>query len=323
MENFLRSVAEVITVTAPIFVVIAIGYFIRRKKIIKEQSTIVLNKLAYNLGLPSLIFISLTKHKLSDIFNLKLVEVVYSAIFLFIIMISLFYYFIKTDAKTKGAMIVSSFRCNMAFMGFPVLLSAYGTLAVAKASLVVAFMMPFNITATILIFKFFSRREKKTHTGKLFLNLLRDPLILAAVLGIVVSYFNLNMSSVVINVFDILSGMAVALALLSIGASFKFFHIRKNIKLLSVVSFVKLILLPAVGLFFSIFVFKLGGFDRNIICILLSMPLAVVTFIMGKEHNSDHDFISSALILTTIISAITISGWLLALKLLDNIAIGY
>lgn len=281
---------------------------------IGEKATEALNKLAYNLGLPSLIFISIITHKLEDIFNLKVIEVIYSTLFLFIGLSLLVFSFPKTDRKTKGAMIVSSFRCNMAFIGFPVVLSAYGSLAMAKASLVVAFLTPLNVIFSVLIFRFFNR-EEKTSLSKLFLDLARDPLVVAALLGIIFSYFNFRIPVSIMSIFDILSGMAMAIALISIGASFKFFHIKENIKLLSLVSFLKLVVLPLVSLLLCIFVFRIGKLDRDIVCLLFSMPLAVVTFIMGKEHNSDYGFISSSLILTTLISAFTVSVWLLVLKL--------
>lgn len=316
MKGFILLVFEVFSITIPIFAVIAIGYFIRRRRIIKNESVLLLNRLAYNLGLPSLIFISIIRHKFSDIFNVKIVETIFATFIIFIIITVWSFYFIKTNNPTKSAMIVSSFRCNMAFIGFPIILSAYGSLAAAKASLVVAFLIPFNIIVTIIIFKFFNRRTEKTKTKRLLLSLGKDPLILSAVFGIVFSYFNIYIPVPVVKIFDILSGMAVAIALIAIGSSFEFFRIRENIKFLSLVSFFKLIILPAAALMFSMFVFKVDSLDRNVICLLSSMPVAVVTFIMGKEHHSDYDFISQALIVTTVASSITISFWLLILKLI-------
>ncbi|MBC7334085.1 MAG: AEC family transporter [Actinobacteria bacterium] len=314
MDRLFKSTLEVLNITFPIFAIVAIGYFMRRKKILDEKATEALNKLAYNLGLPSLIFISIISNKLEDIFNLKVIEAIYSTVVLFTGMSMLVFVFVKTDRRTRGAMIVSSFRCNMAFIGFPIILSAYGTLAMAKASLVVAFLTPVNVIFSVLIFRFFSG-EKDGSLSKLFLGLARDPLIIAAVSGIVFSYFNLRIPDSIMSVFDILSGMAMAIALISIGASFKFFHVRENMKFLSLVSLLKLMVLPLVGLLLCIFVFRINKLDRDVVCLLFSMPVAVTTFIMGVEHNSDYDFISSSLIFSTIVSAFTISMWLLVLKL--------
>jgi len=314
--NFLSATLEVLGITAPVFIVIAIGYFIRKKKIIGKESVQGLNKLAYNVGLPALVFVSIARYNFADIFNPEIIKIIYLTCAIFIPLVFILNFFIKVSDRTKGAMLVSSYRCNMAFVGFPIVLSAFGSLALARAGLVVAFLIPLNIISSVLIFKLYDRGKGNINVRKMLLSFILDPLILSAVLGIIFSYFSINLPVVLNRVLDILSGAGIALGLLSIGTSFSFFHIRKNLKLLFYVSAAKLILIPVIAFLLCSFVFKVDTFDRNIICILFSTPLAVVTFIMGKEYKSDHNFISSALILTTALSAVTISAWLLVLKLI-------
>jgi malate permease and related proteins len=316
VSNFLSILVEVLKTTLPIFIVIAIGYFIKIGKILNEEATEGLNKLAYNIGIPVIIFTSLIKYKISEIFSFKLILLFYVIFILFIFVVFLAYYFTKLDKKIKGAAIVSSYRCNSAFVGFPVLLSAFGTLAVAKAGIMVAFLAPLTIFSTVLIFKFFDLNAAGVSKKKLLIGLMRDPLILAAISGIIISYFGIDLPVIIDSVLDMFSGMAIAIALISIGASFKFIHIKENIKLILIASLSNLVLLPSLGLILSSFVFKISDIDRNIICILLATPLAVSAFIMGKEHGSDSNLISSVLIISTIVSAFTMSGWLIILKLI-------
>jgi malate permease and related proteins len=316
MSNFLSILVEVLKTTLPIFIVIAIGYFIKVGNILKEDATEGLNKLAYYIGIPVIIFVSLIKNKISEIFSFKLIILFYVIFVLFIFVIFLAYYFTKLDRKIKGAAIVSSYRCNFGFVGFPILLSAFGTLAVAKAGLMVAFLSPLTVFSTVLIFKFFDPDAAGVPRKKMLLGLMRDPLILAAILGIIISYFGIDLPVIIDSVLDIFAGMAIAIALISIGASFKFIHIKENIKLILIISLSNLVLLPLLGLILSSFVFKIGDIDRNIICILLATPLAVAAFIMGKEHGSESNLLSSVLIISTIVSAFTMSAWLIVLKLI-------
>jgi len=314
--DFLIIILEIIQITAPIFVVIAIGYFLRYKEIIKEESAATLNKIAYNIALPALFFLSITSYKLGEIFNTGIIKVIFTTYALFILIVFLLNFTFKVNKITRGALIVASFRCNMAFIGFPIILSAYGGLAMAKASLMVAFLVPTNIIISILIFKFSGRRAEGSGIKKLFTDLVTDPLIIAVVLAILFSYFEFKLPLALTGVLDIFSGMAVAIALLSIGASFKFLHLKNNIKLISYISFNKLLLLPVIAFIISTYIFKIDSFDRNIICILFSTPLAIAAYIMAKALRSDDELLSSALILTTVVSAVTISGWLLFLRLI-------
>ncbi len=312
--KFFSMLLEVINITAPIFIVIAIGFLIRKKNIISEDGVSLLNKLAYNIGLPSLIFLIITNYSLGDIFNVQIVKVIYLTYALLILLTILINFVIKRSGKTKGAIIVSSFRCNMAFVGFPIILAAYGDLALAKASLIVAFLIPVNIVATIIIFKFYNRREEGMGAGRLLLSFVKDPMIIGVISGILFSYFRIPVPEVFHESLDIISAMTVAIALLSIGASFRFVHLKNDFKMVSYAGFNKLILLPAVAFILSTFVFKVETFDRNVMVILFATPLAVAAYIMAKKLRSNHQLLASALILTTIASALTISAWLLLFK---------
>lgn len=306
-------------VTLPIFAVIAVGFFIKKKGIIKDQNVPLLNKLTYNFGLSSLVFLNIAENKLKEIFDVNILKVIFPTYFLFLIIVFLSFYFLKIKNKTKGAAIVSTYRSNMAFIGMPVLLYAYGSLATAKASIVIASLLPLNILTTALFLRLLNiqdSKDRKTGIKKLVIEIIIDPVLIAVVAGLIISYFSYEIPAPVFKFFEILSNLAVPLALISIGASFKFSHIKSNIKHLSLISFGKLILMPLLSLVFSIFIFKVGKLDRDIICILCAMPLAVATFIQSERYNSDTDFVSSALIITTLISAVTITAWLFILRLI-------
>ena len=312
--SFSGALLEVIRITVPIFIIIAIGFLIRRRKILSEEGVGLLNRLAYNIGLPSLIFLSITSYSLSDIFNIQIIKVIYLTYAILILLTILINLAVKRSGKTKGAIIVSSFRCNMAFVGFPIILAAYGDLALAKASLVAAFLVPVNIIVTMVIFKFYNRREEGIGAGRLLLNFVKDPMIIASISGILFSYLELRIPEIIYNSLDIISGMTVAIALLSIGASFKFVHLKNDFKMVSYISFNKLILMPVVVFVLSTFVFRVEAIDRNVMVILFATPLAVAAYIMAKELRSNHQLLASALIFTTIISALAISAWLLLFK---------
>ena len=314
--SFLRALLEVFQVTAPIFIVIAAGLIIRKIKIISDGGVSLLNRLAYNIGLPALFFLNITEYRLSEIFDIDIIKVIYSTYGIYFIILVLLSFLIKRNRRTRGAFIVSSFRSNMAFVGLPIVWAAYGALALARASLVIAFLVPVNIIATVLIFKFFNRGEEKLDAKKLIRNFATDPIIIATLLGIIFSYFGLGLPGFIHDSLDIISGMTVAIALLSIGASFRFDHLRDDLKANLYISLNKLILLPAIVFLVATFIYKTDTFDRNVMVILFATPLAVAAYIMAKELRSNHNLMASALIITTIISALTISGWLLVFKYL-------
>lgn len=327
MNPFFKIILEVAGTTLPIFAVVAIGFFIKKRGLISEEHVPVLNKLTYNFGLSALVFINITENKFSDIFDVKLLKVLLPAYFIYIATVFLALYFTKINIRTKSAIVVSAFRNNMAFIGMPILLYSFGNLASAKASIVIAVLLPLNIIMTALLFQIFNVSLTKPEDGqngiaagfnvkRLLKEIFLDPVIIAVAAGLLISYFNLLLPIPIKNIFSILSDMAVPLALISIGASFKFLHVKNNLKYLALISVSKLVVFPLIAMLFSFYVFKLASLDASVIVILFGTPIAVATYIQSAKYDTDHDFISSAIITSTIASAVTLSAWLFIVKMI-------
>ncbi len=334
MNPFFNTILEIAGTILPIFAVVAIGFFIKKRGLISEEHVPVLNRLTYNFGLSALVFIGITENKFSDIFNAKLLKVLFPAYFLYIAVVFLAFYFTKVNIRTKSAIMVSSYRNNMAFIGMPILLYSFGNLASAKASIVIAILLPLNIIMTAVFFQVFNvslnttpdeqnaaaaNGQKSIARGfnvkRLLKEIFLDPVIIAVLAGLLISYFNFQLPIPVKNIFSILSDMAVPLALISIGASFKFSHIKNNLKYLALISVSKLIVFPVIAMFFCFYVFKLASLDASVIVILFGTPIAVATYMQSAKYETDHDFISSAIITSTIASSVTLSVWLFIVKM--------
>ena len=312
--SFLSVLLDVAQVTAPIFIIIAAGFFIKKIKLIDENGVSLLTRLAYNVGLPALFLLNITRYSLSEIFNVGIIKVIYSTYAIYFVILILLALTLKRSRKTRGAFFIASYRVNMAFVGLPIIWAAFGGLALAKATLAIAFLVPVNVISSIIILKIFNRGEDKFEIRKLIKSVITDPIIISSILGIILSYLKVQLPGFIVSSLDIISGMTVAVALLSIGASFRFDHLKNDFKIVSYISFNKLILMPVLVFLTAKYLFKIDMSDRDVIVVLFAAPLAVAAYIMAKELNSNHSLVASALIMTTIISALTISGWLLVLK---------
>ncbi|MDD3519609.1 MAG: AEC family transporter [Actinomycetota bacterium] len=321
MNFYFKTFIDVLSVTIPIFVVVAIGYIFRKTGIISEKAVPGLNKIAYYLGLTTLIFTSIVKYDLKEIFNIGMVKTLYTTFAIFIVIVFISVYFLKVKRKTKGAIAISSFRCNMAFVGIPIIISAFGDIAGAKSSIIIGFMTPVNIIFSIIFLRILGGQDnERKKYGKLFLSFLKDPLVIAAVAGMLISYFSIPLPKAFLDILNILAGLAIPLALITIGASFKISHIKLNFKFLILVSLLKLIIEPFIAFLVGRYIYAINSIDIIITVILFGMPLAVAAYIMGREYDSDSDFISSALIFSTITSALTITLWLFFLKIFFRVA---
>jgi len=107
----------------------------------------------------------------------------------------------------------------------------------------------------------------------------------------------------------IISGMALPLALLVIGASLSFGLIKSHLKLALSAGFLKLLVLPALGiLMYLLLGLSVSQFLPGLI--LLAAPTATITYVMAGEMNGSPQLASAVISVSTLLSSFTFIFWL-------------
>jgi predicted permease len=149
-------------------------------------------------------------------------------------------------------------------------------------------------------------KEEKWHIA---LRIMRNPIILSVIAGMIFSISNIPIHIVIDRSLDILSGLALPMALLIIGGSLSFKLMRLNMLPVISAGIIKLVLLPGLGFI----LFSLSGIATSDYLpglILLASPTATVTYVMAKEMKGDSDFAVAAISTSTLMSAVTFTVWL-------------
>jgi predicted permease len=268
----------------------------------------VLTTITYNVALPVLIFSSIIEYDIAEVLNWGSIAASFLGIAFTALVAFLLSKVLRINNYRAGAFIIASFRSNTAFVGFPILLGMYGQLAMAKSSVVVGFLTAPVLIATVYTLRKFSSEQQGG--AKISFFVLLDPLIIASFLGLLVSFLKVKIPEPVSSLMDMLGSMGIPLALISIGASFRFKKLKGQVALLSVSTFLKLIVLPLAIFLLSFYIFRLSAVDRNVIVVSYMMPVAVSSFIFARQYKSDSELMASALIFSTLISIFTITFWL-------------
>ena len=127
--------------------------------------------------------------------------------------------------------------------------------------------------------------------------------------GMTISLTGLSLPVILDRSLKILSGMALPLALLVIGTSISFAQMRQQLRVTTLISILKLMLLPALGLAFF-HILELGSIEYLPALILLASPTATVSYVMASEMAGDADLATAAISITTLVSAVTFVLWL-------------
>lgn len=294
----------------PIFVLIIIGWAAKEKGFMPSEFLGPANRLVYYLAIPALVFRSISKTSLHAQFNpYVLAGTLFAILSVFFIAWGAGMIFRISRARL-GTFIQSSLHGNLGYIAFAVAYYFLGNEGLVRASIIAGFAMILqNFLAVIALQVYSDSSPSSGNIFKIIMAILGNPIIISAIAGILFSIIPIPIPLVIDRSLDILSSLALPLALLVIGASLSFELMRSRFASIFSVGILKLLLLPALG--FALFrIFNLTPQDYLPGLIILASPTATVTFVMAKEMNGDADFAVAAISTSTVLSAVTLGVWL-------------
>ena len=311
LENFIYS----INVTIPIFLVMVLGYFLRRRGMLNENFVNVANKFNFDVTLPFMVFRDIAAVDIRSVFDLK--YVLFCAIassVCFWVVWGLAKLFIK-DKSLTGAFVQASFRSSAAVMGLAFISNLYGPSAMGPLMIIGA--VPLYNIYSVLVLTFEAEDDGRGRdTGKLkeaCVNILKNPIIISIVLGLIVSLCKLDFPVLVDNTIDNVAKMATPLALITLGAGFEGREALAKMKPTLWAAFIKLIGQAAIFIPIAI---ALGFTGEKLIAIMvmLAAPATPSCYIMAKNMKNDGALTASIIVTTTLLAAFTLTGWIFILR---------
>lgn len=301
---------NIATTIIPIFAIIILGWFARWKGFIPFEFLGPANRLVYYLAIPAMIFHAISKASLKTRFDISVLAITLISVMVVFVVSWSGALISGIRRRELGTFVQSSFHGNLGYIGLAVAYYSLGNEGFVRAGIIAGFIMILqNFLAVVVLQLNLPDTSVPENKWSVVLRVLGNPVILSAIGGILFSLTGLRVPLVIDRSLNILSGLALPMALLLIGASlsFELMHLRMLRVLCS--SVIKLLLLPGLG-FILYRILDVGLQDYLPGLILLASPTATITYVMAKEMNGDADFAVAALSISTILSAMTFSLWL-------------
>lgn len=316
MENFIYSV----NVTLPIFLVMVIGYILRQIGMLNDNFVTVANRFNFKVTLPFMLFRDISGVDIKAVFDLK--YVLFCAIASTVCFWAIWggvKLFLK-DKSMRGAFVQASFRSSAAVMGLAFIENIYGISAMGPLMIVSAVPL-YNIFSVIVLTFEGEHAAEENQTQKIkaaCINIAKNPIILGILAGLVVGLFGWDFPIAFDKTVNSVAQMATPLALITIGAGFEGRKALAKMKPTIAASFIKLVLQPLVFLPVAA---QMGFTGEKMIAILimLASPTTPSCYIMAKNMNNDGVLTASAVVMTTLMAAFTLTGWIFVLKTLGFI----
>ena len=311
MENFIYSVDA----TFPIFLVMVIGYILKQIGMLNDNFVTVANRFNCKVTLPFMLFRDISGVDIRAVFDIRYV------LFCALVSAACFWIiwggvklFLK-DQSMRGAFVQASFRSSAAVMGLAFIQNMYGSSAMGPLMIVSAVPL-YNIFSVIVL------TFEGAHSGEVdpkqkikaaCINIAKNPIILGILAGLIVGLLGIDFPVIVDKTVNSVAQMATPLALITIGAGFEGRKALAKIRPTIAASMIKLVIQPLIFLPVAAWM-GFRGEQMIAILIMLASPTTPSCYIMAKNMDNDGVLTASVIVMTTLLAAFTLTGWIFILK---------
>lgn len=309
MENIILS----FNVIAPLFFLMVVGYCLTNYTGLMDKAFLKkANSLVFKVFLPCMLFKNIYQNNIREQFQGKLCLLAAGSLLALFLILCITVPRLVKKPEQQGVVIQGIFRSNYVIFGVAVVENMYGSASSVTAAILSAILVPmYNFLAVIALAVYGGKREQ--NFGKVTLQILRNSLIIASVLGIVFSFAGIQLPTAAETTISDLAKLATPLAFLILGGDFDFGKVRGNLKIAGWVMFVKLIVLPA--LFIPVIV-SMGYRNADLLAALLAYqtPIAVSSYIMAEQAGADSQLAGQLVVFSSALSIVTLFVTILVLR---------
>lgn len=317
---FLKNLVFSLNATVPVFLMMVFGWFVHRVKLLDDSATAQINKFVFRTLLPALLFMDLSTADFRSVWDGSFVLFCMCATLLSV-GIAVLYSLLAKERSERGEIIQAAYRSSAAVLGIAFVNNIYGHSTMA-ALMIVGTVPLYNIIAVTALAVTAPNKDGSKSKGALFKSTLKsiagNPIIIGIIVGITWSLLGIPQPVILSKSVSYLGNMAAPLSLIALGASFRFGDVKGKLPVTAGIAFIKLVLFC--GIFLPIAI-KLGFRDEKLIAILVMLGSATTgsCFVMAKNFGHKGSITAFAVMLTTLCSAFTLTGWLFILKTLEYI----
>ena len=312
---------------APLFGLMVLGYLAGRLAKLPLEGMAWLNFFVIYIALPAMFYKLLSQTTMDSFSNYRFLAITTLGtllIYCLCFFIATWVNYIRTGDANVGEATIQGFAGaygNIGYMGPPLAVLAFGPAAIAPAAVIFSFDNALHFTLAPLLM---SLKEQDGNGGKINYasmfgaiawKIISHPFILATIAGFTAAAIQFVPPQPIDRILEMLAAAAAPCALFMMGVTAALRPLKRVPLELSYLIPIKLVVHP---LLMYWMLTNLGEFDRVFVqtaILLAALPSATNVFILAEQYGVWQERASSAVILSTLVSVVTLS---LALYYLTN-----
>lgn len=302
---------DILSITAPIYLLLAAGWLAGRLALFDKPAFRIMGRFVLQVALPALIFKALASRPLRELFDAGyLLAVAIGSLVVFGLLYGVSRWMLGKPRAAATIKAMGSSFSNTGFIGYPIALQFMGPLAgVAMAlNLLVEnlLMMPLVLALAETGDGSGGRRQVLRQA---LANLVRNPLVLAIASGVAVSALSIGLPAPLWRTIDMMAAASAPLALFVVGGTLAGLSTQGLKADVARIASAKLVLHPLAVYAALWLVPPVQPQLRALAVVMAGAPMLGVYPILAQKYGLEGPA-AAALLGTTVLSFVTISGWL-------------
>ena len=297
----------ILSALTPIFAIILLGFLISRTPISSQAVWSELERLTYYIFLPALLVLRLSASNfdLQDIGNIS--EAIGLALFLITVLVLVLRKLVSSDSASLSSIYQGSIRFNT-YIGLACIDVLYGDRGLTTAALCLAIYIPLvNVLCVVSLTGGGEGGTKRI--SRIINSVATNPLVLACVTGIAISYTGFDIPSLAESVIEILSQPALPIGLLAVGAGIRFVSLGEQSWQLLVAAINKLAVFPGLVLA-ACLLFETPNSIAVILLLLTALPAPPSAYILARQLGGNESLMANIITIQTVAAFFVIPVWI-------------
>ncbi|WGS23632.1 MULTISPECIES: AEC family transporter [unclassified Bradyrhizobium] len=297
--------AVVIAALLPVFLLIVLGFVLRRTLMRIDTQWHGLERLTYYVLFPVLLVQTLVKADLTKV----PIAGVGGALLLSALAMSLLCLVLRSPlarAGVDGPAFTSIFQGAIRWQTYVALSvsgNLFGSVGLALASVAMVAIIPLVNVFSVAVLARYAAPQKQS-TGAIVMTVVKNPLIWACVIGLAINVAHIPLPKIWHEVANALGGSSLAIGLLVTGAGLHLEGMFRPSLAASVALVLKLVLMPLLAVALALW-FGLSGSSLAIVAACAAVPTSPSAYVMARQMGGDAPLLAQIITLQTILAAIT------------------
>ncbi len=311
-QSFLVAFGAVV----PFVIYLTLGWGIVKSGLTDRAFMNTLNKVAFKLFFPVLMFKNVYAATPEGMPSLKLIALSVAGILTLICLLMLIVPRIVKQNPRRGVIIQGIFRSNLILYGVPLTSFVFGSAGESITGIMVLIMVSiFNVSAVVVL-ESFNGGGKRMGFLPLLLRLVKNPLLQGCVFGLAFFALGIRLPKFLETPVNALGNLASPIAMITLGGTLRFAAMGENRRALSWVLAFRLVIVPLVMLVIGRFI-GLGNVELFLVLVIFGTPTAVSSYPMAQNMGGDGELAGQIVFLSTLLSLVTIFLFIFALGQLN------